>query len=154
MDNLIGTLVISRKITHYSGNLKYKVKTWKQRSTALFSRVLEVSASYTNRAGQTENFSSMSSNAETLYCQFLPANFQERANVLPSSAVLSQSFSGCFAHNLMKENTLQVFRWQTLKAAFNDVKICNPWRAFSKSKVDMTKALSSFSYCCICIYNL
>ena len=82
----------------------------KQRSTVLFSRVLEVSASYTNRAGQTENFSSMSSNAETLYCQFLPSNFQERANVLPSSAVLCQSFSGCFAHNLMKENTLQVFR--------------------------------------------
>ena len=65
----------------------------KQRSTVLFSRVLEVSASYTNTPGQTENFSSMSSNAETLYCQFMPANFQERANVLPSSACsLSELF--------------------------------------------------------------
>ena len=70
----------------------------KQRSTVLFSRVLEVSASYTNRAGQTENFSSMSSNAETLYCQFMPANFQERANVLASSAVFFvRAFLGVFS---------------------------------------------------------
>ena len=48
----------------------------KQRSTVLFSRVLEVSASYTNRAGQTENFSSMSSMQKPSIVSFCPQTFR------------------------------------------------------------------------------